>query len=61
MEINVTLREVQECDLSIFYKHQLDPDATHMAAFPARDYEAFMAHWEKVMGEQTTIVKTIVF
>ena len=61
MEINVSLRDVQERDLRIFYEHQLDPDATRMAAFPARDYEAFMVHWEKGLGEETTILKTIVF
>lgn len=61
MEIDVSLRDVQEGDFSIFYEQQLDPEATHMAAFPARDYEAFTAHWEKGMAEETTILKTVVF
>ena len=61
MEHNVTLREVRESDLSIFYEQQLDVDATQMAAFPARDYKAFMTHWEKGMGEETTILRTILF
>jgi len=59
MQPNVSLRDVHGSDLSIFYRQQLDLEATQMAAFPARDYKAFMAHWEKGMGEETTILKTI--
>ena len=33
----VILRDVAEADPPIFYEQQLDPDATEMAAFPARD------------------------
>lgn len=57
----VRLRDVQEGDLPIFYEHQLDPDATRMAAFPARDWEAFMAHWNKILGDGTIIKKTILY
>ena len=61
MDIKVSLRDVEEDDLRVFYEQQLNPEATHMAAFPARDYESFMAHWEKGMGEATTILQTIVY
>jgi RimJ/RimL family protein N-acetyltransferase len=61
MDIEVSLRDVQEGDLSIFYEQQLDPEATQMAAFPASDYEAFKVHWAKGMGESTTILQTIIF
>lgn len=57
----VTLREVQDRDLMVFYRQQLDPDATRMAAFPSRPQEAFMAHWAKIMADQTTMLKTILF
>ncbi len=30
-----------------------------MAAFPSRDREAFMAHWEKIMGNTTGLLRTI--
>jgi RimJ/RimL family protein N-acetyltransferase len=30
-----------------------------MAAFPSRDKEAFMAHWAKIMADETLILKTI--
>jgi RimJ/RimL family protein N-acetyltransferase len=50
---------VAESDLPLFYAHQLDPEATRMAAFTARDHAAFMAHWRKIMADERTIVKTI--
>ena len=32
-----------------------------MAAFPSRDREAFMAHWAKIMQDESVILKTILF
>jgi RimJ/RimL family protein N-acetyltransferase len=55
------LREVKEDDLPVFFEHQLDPDATRMAAFPPRDRNAFMAHWTRIMADETVIKKTILF
>lgn len=58
----VILRDVTEADLPIFYEQQLDPDATQMAAFPARDRDAFMAHWKnKIMDNDNVTVKAILF
>ena len=56
----VGLRSVVESDLPLFYAHQLDPEATRMAAFTARDHDAFMEHWRNIMVDDATIVKTIV-
>ena len=54
------LRDVIEDDLPVFFEHQRDPVATQMAAFPARDRDAFMAHWRRnVLGEQSGCKKTI--
>lgn len=39
----------------------MDPVANQMAAFPARDRNAFTAHWTKILGDETVIIKTIVF
>lgn len=58
---SVLLRVVTEDDLPIFFEQQLDPDATQMAAFPARDREAFMAHWTRILADETIIKKTILF
>jgi RimJ/RimL family protein N-acetyltransferase len=57
----VTLRVVTNDDLPILFEHQLDPEANRMAAFPARDREAFMAHWESnVLGDPSNIARTVV-
>lgn len=58
---NVHLRNVTESDLPIFFEHQLDPEATAMAAFPPRDREAFMLHWSKIMADPAVVQKTILF
>lgn len=61
---SLLLRDVTESDLPIFFEHQLDPDANHMAAFthenPA-DRDAFMAHWAKILGDEGITVRTILF
>lgn len=57
----MTLRDVTPEDLPILFEHQRDPVANRMAAFPARDRDAFMAHWQtKVLGTAGTRAKTVV-
>jgi RimJ/RimL family protein N-acetyltransferase len=58
---DVRLREVTEDDLPIFYEQQADPEANAMAAFPARDREAFAEHWAKVLADDSVSKKTILF
>jgi putative acetyltransferase len=58
---DVTLRDVAEADLPILFEHQRDPEALRMAAFPSRDWEAFTAHWAKILADETVIKKTILF
>jgi RimJ/RimL family protein N-acetyltransferase len=55
------LRDVVESDLPVFFEHQQDPEATAMADFPARDREAFDAHWARILADDTLTKKTIVF
>jgi len=55
----IRLRDVITSDLPIFFEQQLDPVATQMAAFPARDRKAFMAHWARIMADESNILKTI--
>jgi RimJ/RimL family protein N-acetyltransferase len=53
------LRDVIESDLPILFEHQRDPEANDMAAFAARDWNAFMAHWTRVLADETISKKTI--
>ncbi len=61
MTTDIRLRDVTEDDFPIFFEHQLDPDATRMAAFPSRDRDAFMLHWTRILSNDTIIKKTILF
>jgi len=59
---SILLRDVVDSDLPIFFEHQLDPEANHMAAFtggdPA-DRDAFDRHWTRIRAESTITIKTI--
>jgi RimJ/RimL family protein N-acetyltransferase len=57
----ILLRDVIASDLPILFEQQLDPVANQMAAFPARDREAFMAHWAKIMADEANILKAILY
>jgi RimJ/RimL family protein N-acetyltransferase len=58
---SVQLRDVFETDLPIFFEQQLDPEATQMADFPPRTQDAFMAHWNRIMADDSVLIKTILF
>lgn len=54
------LRNVVEADLPTFFEHQRDPEAASMAAFSAREWDAFMSHWlHKVLGNPANEARTI--
>jgi RimJ/RimL family protein N-acetyltransferase len=61
MPTTVLLRDVIESDLPIFFEQQLDPIANEMAGFPARDRDAFMAHWARIMADDNNILQTILY
>lgn len=55
------LRTVVEGDLQILFEHQRDPEATSMAAFPARKWAAFISNWRhKVLGKPATALESSV-
>jgi RimJ/RimL family protein N-acetyltransferase len=64
MTSKIYLRNVKQTDLPIFFAQQVDPEAVHMAAFTAKDpanRENFDNHWQKIMAEDTVIIRTIVW
>ena len=61
MTNNVQLRDVIDTDLPIFYEQQLDPEATDMASFPARNRDAFMSHWATILADESVWLRTILF
>ena len=61
---SIVLREVMMSDLPIFFDQQLDPEANRMAAFTRKDpadRDAFMAHWAKILRDETITIQTILF
>ena len=57
--MTVTLRNITTSDLPILFEQQRDPESNTMAAFPARDREAFDAHWMKIMANESIILRAI--
>lgn len=56
----VRLRPVTDDDLEVLFAHESDPLAAEMAAFPSRDRERFMAHWAKLLADDTLVTRAIV-
>jgi len=59
MSLRVRLRDVRDDDLPTLFEHQMDPEANRMANFPARDRDAFMAHWAKILVNETGVARTV--
>ncbi|WP_245193316.1 GNAT family N-acetyltransferase [Amycolatopsis alba] len=60
MTNEVWLRAVEQADLDVFFEQEQDPEATSRAAFPPRDRERFMKHWNtKVLGDPAVTVRTV--
>ena len=57
--MRVELREAVEDDLPILFRNQADPEASAMAAFPSRDWDAFVAHRTKIDANPDMLVRTI--
>lgn len=61
--LSVHLRRVIDNDLPIFFEHQRDPVAVHMAAFTVKDPSdraAFDTHWGRILADDSTLIRTIV-
>jgi RimJ/RimL family protein N-acetyltransferase len=53
------IRPVIDTDLAVFFRQQLDPEASRMAVFPPRDEAAFMAHWQRVLQRPDSTIRTV--
>lgn len=59
MDVAVELRPVHDEDLATFFVHQQDPVAASMAALPARERAAFLAHWTRIRADPANILRTV--
>jgi RimJ/RimL family protein N-acetyltransferase len=55
----IRLRDVAHDDLPTLFAQQRDPAANKMAAFPARDWDAFVAHWTKILDDATVMARAV--
>lgn len=61
-EFDVRLRDVRAGDVALFFEHQLDPEASRMAAFTAEDptdRAAFEARWERILTDEGIRKRTV--
>ena len=58
--VEVTVRDVIDADVEVFFEYQLDSDASRMAAVAARDREAFFAHWARLRADESVITATVI-
>ncbi len=60
--MTVVLREIFDSDLPIFFQHQQDKEAVHMAAFTSEnpsDRATFDAHWAKIRASDAVINRSV--
>ncbi|MEU4265329.1 GNAT family N-acetyltransferase [Streptomyces sp. NPDC025273] len=60
--MHISLREVRDGDLPLFFTFMSDPEATRMAAFTSADpcdRAMFNAHWQRIRASDTTIMRTV--
>ena len=57
--MRIELRDTVEDDLPILFRHQADPEASAMAAFPSRGWEAFVAHQAKIAAGPDMLQQTV--
>ncbi|MFD4137849.1 MULTISPECIES: GNAT family N-acetyltransferase [unclassified Streptomyces] len=54
----ITLREVHDTDLPVFFRHMNDPESNRIAAFTSEDPSdraAFEAHWARIRASDDVI------
>ncbi|MFF1375185.1 GNAT family N-acetyltransferase [Streptomyces sp. NPDC058308] len=60
--MDVSLREVHDSDLPVFFRQMNDPESSHMAAFTPEDpadRDRFDAQWAKMRSAADTDVRTV--
>jgi putative acetyltransferase len=58
--VKIQLRPVTEDDLPTFFEQQRDPEALLMADVPARDRNAFIAHWLRILSNEIGLIRAVI-
>jgi len=59
-EPEISLRDVRDGDLEVFFDHQRDPGAVQMVGLPSRDRPVFDAHWARIRRDDSVALRTVV-
>jgi RimJ/RimL family protein N-acetyltransferase len=54
------LRAVEPTDLPVFYEQQRDPVSIAMAGVGGRSHGEFTAHWERILADPASRIRTVV-
>ncbi|MER6114296.1 N-acetyltransferase [Streptomyces sp. A0642] len=60
--MDVSLREVHDTDLPLFFAWMSDPESVRTAAFTSEDptdRHAFDAHWKRVLAHPSVVMRTV--
>jgi len=57
----VTIRETLESDWPVLFENQHDPASSAMAGVPARDWDAYVAHKQKIRTDEANLTWTILY
>lgn len=55
----IRLRAVCREDLGTLFEFQCEPEAVEMAGFPARDHDAFMTHWDRLLSNPELVTMSV--
>ncbi len=55
----MVLRDVVESDVDVFCAHQADAGAAELAGVPSRSREDYLAHWQRLLADQTVVKQTV--
>ncbi|MEE1770452.1 MULTISPECIES: GNAT family N-acetyltransferase [unclassified Streptomyces] len=61
--MRISLREVQDGDLPLFFAFMSDPESVRAAAFTSEDptdRHAFDAHWRRILADGSVVMRTVV-
>ena len=57
----IELRPVEQADLPAFFEQQRDPASVELSGVPARERDAFDAHWAEILANPEVRVLTITY
>ncbi len=57
----VTIRETQESDWPVLFEFQRDPASSAMAGVPAREWDTYIAHQQKVRADEANLTWTVLY